>query len=217
MQSAAPGRMTAGPSSASGAPGEPSEPGEHARALTEILAERIRAGGPFPSPNSCASVSIIPLTATTRARARAGSATTTRASTCIRFSGVCLRGNLRKCGSCSDRLARSSWRSRAPESAAWPATFWISARGRFPNFMRRWNMSPSSAPARAAPSMRRASRTHAAAGRVFERRRNSRARFPPDAFFQMNCWTLCPRTALSWKTARCGKSTWDSRAGDLPK
>ena len=39
--------MTAGPSSASGASGEPSQPGEHARALTEILAGRIRAGGPI--------------------------------------------------------------------------------------------------------------------------------------------------------------------------
>ncbi len=39
--------MTAGPSSASGAPGETSQPGEHARALTEILAGRIRSGGPI--------------------------------------------------------------------------------------------------------------------------------------------------------------------------
>jgi SAM-dependent MidA family methyltransferase len=37
--------MTAGSSSASGAPGEPSKPGEHSRALSEILAERIRASG----------------------------------------------------------------------------------------------------------------------------------------------------------------------------
>ena len=43
MQSAAPGRMTAGPSSASGA--FPS-PGEHTRALFEILGERIRRSGP---------------------------------------------------------------------------------------------------------------------------------------------------------------------------
>ena len=40
--------MTAGPSSASGAPAEPLNPGERARALSEILAERIRAGGPIP-------------------------------------------------------------------------------------------------------------------------------------------------------------------------
>jgi SAM-dependent MidA family methyltransferase len=39
--------MTAGPSSASGARGEPREPGEHARALSGILSERIRAGGPI--------------------------------------------------------------------------------------------------------------------------------------------------------------------------
>src|SRR5579863_2434192 len=47
MQSAAPGRMTAGSSSASGAGGEPRKPGEHARALSEILAKRIGAGGPI--------------------------------------------------------------------------------------------------------------------------------------------------------------------------
>src|SRR6202166_5124272 len=47
MQSAAPGRMTAGPSSASGAQGELPKPGDHARSLSEILAERIRAGGPI--------------------------------------------------------------------------------------------------------------------------------------------------------------------------
>ncbi len=39
--------MTAGPSSASGARGEPPMPGEHALALSEILAERIRTGGPI--------------------------------------------------------------------------------------------------------------------------------------------------------------------------
>ena len=39
--------MTAGPSSESGAPGEPPKPGDHARALSEILAERIRASGPI--------------------------------------------------------------------------------------------------------------------------------------------------------------------------
>jgi SAM-dependent MidA family methyltransferase len=39
--------MTAGPSSGSGASGEPSQPGEHTRALTEILAGRIRSGGPI--------------------------------------------------------------------------------------------------------------------------------------------------------------------------
>ena len=39
--------MTAGPSSESGARGEPSKPGEHARALSEILAQRIRTGGPI--------------------------------------------------------------------------------------------------------------------------------------------------------------------------
>jgi SAM-dependent MidA family methyltransferase len=39
--------MTAGPSSASGARGESPKPGEHARALTEILAVRIRAGAPI--------------------------------------------------------------------------------------------------------------------------------------------------------------------------
>jgi SAM-dependent MidA family methyltransferase len=38
--------MTAGPSSASGTPGESPKAGDHAAALTEILAERIRAGGP---------------------------------------------------------------------------------------------------------------------------------------------------------------------------
>jgi len=38
--------MTAGPSSASGARGEPPKPGEHARALSKILAGRIRAEGP---------------------------------------------------------------------------------------------------------------------------------------------------------------------------
>src|ERR1700688_3211431 len=47
MQSAAPGRMTAGPSSASGASGEATKAGEHARALSGILAERIRADGPI--------------------------------------------------------------------------------------------------------------------------------------------------------------------------
>jgi len=39
--------MTPGPSSASGASGQPSKPGDHARALSEILANRIRAGGPI--------------------------------------------------------------------------------------------------------------------------------------------------------------------------
>jgi SAM-dependent MidA family methyltransferase len=39
--------MTPVPSSASGASGEPSKPGDHARALSEILAGRIRAGGPI--------------------------------------------------------------------------------------------------------------------------------------------------------------------------
>jgi len=39
--------MTGGPSSPSGASGEPSKPGEHARALTEVLSGRIRAGGPI--------------------------------------------------------------------------------------------------------------------------------------------------------------------------
>jgi SAM-dependent MidA family methyltransferase len=39
--------MTAGPSSASGPPGESPKAGDHAAALTEILAERIRAGGPI--------------------------------------------------------------------------------------------------------------------------------------------------------------------------
>jgi SAM-dependent MidA family methyltransferase len=39
--------MTAEPSSASGARGEPRKLGEHARALSEILAKRIRAGGPI--------------------------------------------------------------------------------------------------------------------------------------------------------------------------
>lgn len=39
--------MTAGPPSASGARAESPEPGEHARALSEILAGRIRAGGPI--------------------------------------------------------------------------------------------------------------------------------------------------------------------------
>jgi SAM-dependent MidA family methyltransferase len=40
--------MNAGSSSASGARGEPPEPGEHARALSKIIAEQIRAGGPMP-------------------------------------------------------------------------------------------------------------------------------------------------------------------------
>jgi SAM-dependent MidA family methyltransferase len=40
--------MTAGPSSESGARSEPPKPGEHARALSEILAGRIRTGGPIP-------------------------------------------------------------------------------------------------------------------------------------------------------------------------
>jgi SAM-dependent MidA family methyltransferase len=40
--------MTAGPSSASDVPGVTPEPGEHTRALTEILAARIRSGGPIP-------------------------------------------------------------------------------------------------------------------------------------------------------------------------
>ncbi|MGA7795087.1 MAG: SAM-dependent methyltransferase [Candidatus Acidiferrales bacterium] len=39
--------MTAGPSSESGARAESPKPGEHARALTEILAGRIRSGGPI--------------------------------------------------------------------------------------------------------------------------------------------------------------------------
>jgi SAM-dependent MidA family methyltransferase len=39
--------MTAAPSSASGTPGESPKTGDHAAALTEILAERIRAGGPL--------------------------------------------------------------------------------------------------------------------------------------------------------------------------
>jgi SAM-dependent MidA family methyltransferase len=39
--------MTAGPSSASGASGEAPKRGEHARALSGILAERIRTGGPM--------------------------------------------------------------------------------------------------------------------------------------------------------------------------
>ena len=39
--------MTAGPSSASGASGEAPKRGEHARALSGILAERIRTGGPI--------------------------------------------------------------------------------------------------------------------------------------------------------------------------
>jgi SAM-dependent MidA family methyltransferase len=39
--------MTAGPSSASGARGEPPKPGEHARALSELLADRIRSDGPI--------------------------------------------------------------------------------------------------------------------------------------------------------------------------
>ena len=47
MQSATPGRMTAGHSFASGAPGESPKAGDHAAALTEILAERIRANGPI--------------------------------------------------------------------------------------------------------------------------------------------------------------------------
>jgi len=40
--------MTAGPASEFGAPREAPQPGEHARALTELLAKRIRAGGPIP-------------------------------------------------------------------------------------------------------------------------------------------------------------------------
>ena len=40
--------MTGRPSSESGARGEPPMPGDHARALSEILAKRIRAGGPIP-------------------------------------------------------------------------------------------------------------------------------------------------------------------------
>ena len=40
--------MTAAPSSASGAPVETRKPGERARALSEILADRIRTGGPIP-------------------------------------------------------------------------------------------------------------------------------------------------------------------------
>jgi SAM-dependent MidA family methyltransferase len=40
--------MTAGPSSAPGARSESPKPGEHALALSEILADRIRAGGPIP-------------------------------------------------------------------------------------------------------------------------------------------------------------------------
>jgi SAM-dependent MidA family methyltransferase len=39
--------MTAGPTSVSGVDGEVPKPGEHARALSEILAERIRTGGPI--------------------------------------------------------------------------------------------------------------------------------------------------------------------------
>jgi SAM-dependent MidA family methyltransferase len=39
--------MTAGPSSASGRRGEPLQPEEHTRALSEILAARIRAAGPI--------------------------------------------------------------------------------------------------------------------------------------------------------------------------
>jgi len=40
--------MTAASTSASGAPGKPPKPGEHARALSEILAARIRSEGPIP-------------------------------------------------------------------------------------------------------------------------------------------------------------------------
>jgi SAM-dependent MidA family methyltransferase len=39
--------MTAGPSSVSGSGGEVPKPGEHARVLSEILAERIHTGGPI--------------------------------------------------------------------------------------------------------------------------------------------------------------------------
>ena len=39
--------MTAGPSSRSGPHGETPKPGEHARVLSELLAERIRRGGPI--------------------------------------------------------------------------------------------------------------------------------------------------------------------------
>ena len=39
--------MTAGPSSASGTPGEATKPGEHGGALSELLADRIRRGGPI--------------------------------------------------------------------------------------------------------------------------------------------------------------------------
>jgi SAM-dependent MidA family methyltransferase len=39
--------MTPGPSSASGTPSEVPTPGEHSRALSEILVERIRRGGPI--------------------------------------------------------------------------------------------------------------------------------------------------------------------------
>src|ERR1700674_5541685 len=47
MQSATPGRMTAGPSSEARTVGQPPKAGEHAHALSEILAERIRTGGPI--------------------------------------------------------------------------------------------------------------------------------------------------------------------------
>ncbi len=40
--------MTVRPLSGSAAAGDPPKPGNHARALSEILAERIRAGGPIP-------------------------------------------------------------------------------------------------------------------------------------------------------------------------
>ena len=47
MQSAAPGRMTGGPSPESGAAGSALQKGEHTRSLSRLLAERIRAGGPI--------------------------------------------------------------------------------------------------------------------------------------------------------------------------
>ena len=142
------------------------EPGEHARALTNSGRAHSRRR-PHYLRRIHARMSLSSRARLLFARERrAGSATTTPAWTCIRFSGACSPGSSRKCGSCSDRRGRFWWWRRAPASGAWPATFWISARARFPNFMRRWNMSPWSAPrARRAEHAARLA-AHAAAGRV---------------------------------------------------
>jgi len=187
--------MTSGSSSASGARGEPPKPGEHAPALTKILAERIRASGPISFAEFMRECLYHPVHGY---YSRANAA---------RFGDYYTSVDVHPIfGRLLARQLAEMW-----EVLGSPSSFVVAESGAGVGRLAGHILDFSARAlhefytARAALNTRRASRFMWRPG-AFRAPAKFHARFPRGALFQTSCWTLCPFIALLWRKAPCGKS-----------